>query len=196
MRLNNNHKEGNHEWWSCKEFKKKDRLSDASAVLPLCVGACVTLKKPHVWDFHESLSETFSLSRIWYVLAPTSTLNQRATLKASASPTIYPLWCQRHTECLFLPQNNRLCLSILSKRWDGNLMQWKPPWHWQSQGHSSRCAWSSGCNRQFNEFLFWAAIRYQICSTFTVFTVAVIWIRRECRDSGPLLGSESDAAVS
>lgn len=84
---------------------------------------------------------------------------------------------------------------ILSNKQEGDLTRWNPPLQ-HCQWHPFRWPHGHRCNGKLNEFWFWAAVRHQMWLTLTVFTVAVIWIRRGCPDFGPLLGSESDALAS
>lgn len=113
-------------------------------------------------------------------------------LKASAGPTIYlprstSQWvfsfCPRTTVCgprlirMARGQSHAIMETTVAAPTSVTLL---------------RCARS---NRQVNE-IFGLSSRFQIWSTFTVFTVAVIWIRRGCPDCGPLLGSESDTRAS
>lgn len=77
---NNDHKAGNHKWWSCKGLKKTSSLSDASAVshcLRLCVCRCYCAKTTcmGLWVKHCHSAE-FDVCKC---LRATSTMNQWAT---------------------------------------------------------------------------------------------------------------------
>lgn len=179
--------------WSCKELKKRQAIWCICSPVTVCVcmrvSVCVSLCENHmhgtstkVWvkrfhsaefDFCKRLHQ--NQHRIHHNKIP-ETVNLALT-------------------CLLRPQTAR-------RRWRIRKMT---NTRRQSYGVETMptlagspsmtliqmCEWQ--CRQRATEWiLFWAAIRCQIWLTLTPFTVAVI-CRRRRPDSGPLLGSESDA---